>query len=54
MKNDGSIPSHDFYIKNIAHVLRCQIDQKLVAFNVTESQVRLWGIYKAGKISDMR
>ena len=49
MKDDERIPSHDFYIKNIAHVLRCQIDQKLAAYNVTEPQVRLLGHIQGGQ-----
>lgn len=49
MKNDERIPNHDFYIKNIAHVLRCQIDQKLAAYNVTEPQVRLLGHIQGGQ-----
>jgi MarR family transcriptional regulator, repressor for mepA len=49
MKNDERIPSNDFYIKNIAHVLRRQIDQKLATYNVTESQVRLLGHIQGGQ-----
>ncbi len=49
MKNAGRIPSHDFYIKNIAHVLRCQIDQKLTMYDVTEPQIRLLGHIQGGQ-----
>lgn len=49
MKKDERIPNHDFYIKNIAHVLRCQIDQKLAVYNVTEPQVRLLGHIQGGQ-----
>lgn len=49
MKIDERIPSHDFYIKNIAHVLRCQIDQKLAVYHVTEPQVRLLGHIQGGQ-----
>lgn len=36
-------PSHDFYIKNIARVLRYKNDQRLLAYHITEPQVRLLG-----------
>lgn len=36
-------PSHDFYIKNIAHVLRYKNDQRLAAYDITEPQARLLG-----------
>ena len=39
----GDTPSHDFYIKNIAHVLRYKNDQRLAAYDITEPQVRLLG-----------
>lgn len=39
----GDTPSHDFYIKNIAHVLRCKNDQRLAAYDITEPQARLLG-----------
>ncbi|MFT4008001.1 MAG: MarR family transcriptional regulator [Lacrimispora sp.] len=39
----GDTPSHDFYIKNIAHVLRYKNDQRLAAYEITEPQVRLLG-----------
>ncbi|GLB30557.1 hypothetical protein LAD12857_24800 [Lacrimispora amygdalina] len=42
MKRDDMIP-HDFYIKNIAHVLRYKNDQKLAAYDITEPQARLLG-----------
>ncbi|WFR59132.1 MarR family transcriptional regulator [Anaerocolumna sp. AGMB13025] len=37
------LPPHDFYIKNIAHVLRYKNDQRLAAYDITEPQVRLLG-----------
>ncbi|MEA4841885.1 MAG: MarR family transcriptional regulator [[Clostridium] symbiosum] len=41
-------PSHDFYIKNIAHLLRYKSDQRLAPYDITESQARLLGhIYGA-------
>lgn len=49
MENGPRIPSHDFYIKNIAHILRYQIDQKLAAYHVTEPQVRLLGHIQGGQ-----
>jgi MarR family transcriptional regulator, repressor for mepA len=49
MDNYTRIPNHDFYIKNIAHVLRYQIDQKLVYYHVTEPQVRLLGHIQGGQ-----
>ncbi|RFZ78007.1 MarR family transcriptional regulator [Lacrimispora amygdalina] len=42
MKRYDMIP-HDFYIKNIAHVLRYKNDQKLAAYDITEPQARLLG-----------
>lgn len=41
--NRDNTPPHDFYIKNIAHVLRYKNDQRLVAYDITEPQVRLLG-----------
>lgn len=49
MDNNTRIPNHDFYIKNIAHVLRYQIDQKLTDYHVTEPQVRLLGHIQGGQ-----
>lgn len=47
MKRHDMIP-HDFYIKNIAHILRYKNDQKLAIYNITEPQARLLGhIYGA-------
>ena len=42
MKRNDS-PPHDFYIKNIAHVLRYKNDKRLAEFNITEAQARLLG-----------
>ena len=39
----GDTPAHDFYIKNIAHVLRYKNDQRLAAYDITEPQARLLG-----------
>jgi len=41
--NINRLPPHDFYIKNIAHVLRYKNDQRLAAYDITEPQVRLLG-----------
>jgi len=41
--NLNRLPPHDFYIKNIAHVLRYKNDQRLAAYDITEPQVRLLG-----------
>lgn len=41
--NSDNTPPHDFYIKNIAHVLRYKNDQRLAAYDITEPQVRLLG-----------
>ena len=49
MDNNTRIPNHDFYIKNIAHALRYQIDQKLTYYHVTEPQVRLLGHIQGGQ-----
>ena len=47
MKRHDS-PSHDFYIKNIAHLMRYKSDQRLAPYDITESQARLLGhIYGA-------
>jgi DNA-binding MarR family transcriptional regulator len=42
MKRDNNVPP-DFYIKNIAHVLRYKNDQNLVSYDITEPQARLLG-----------
>jgi len=41
--NINRLLPHDFYIKNIAHVLRYKNDQRLAAYDITEPQVRLLG-----------
>lgn len=41
--NRDNIPLHDFYIKNIAHILRYKNAQRLAVYDITEPQVRLLG-----------
>ncbi len=43
---------HDFYIKNIAHVLRYKNDKRLAEFNITEPQMRLLGHIYGAKMSN--
>ncbi len=45
-------PSHDFYIKNIAHILRHKNNQQLAAYDVTEPQVRLLGHIQGAQLSN--